>query len=57
MCYIMFIMCYLFPGELDSRGWKLKDIILVHLYVSSMDDFGPLNTVYKKHFGINPPSR
>ncbi|XP_056250336.1 diphthine--ammonia ligase [Seriola aureovittata] len=44
-------------SELDSRGWKIKDIILVHLYVSSMDDFGPLNTVYKKHFGINPPAR
>ncbi|XP_040917486.1 diphthine--ammonia ligase [Toxotes jaculatrix] len=44
-------------SELDSRGWKIKDIILVHLYVSSMEDFGPLNTVYKKHFGINPPAR
>ncbi|XP_018519204.1 diphthine--ammonia ligase isoform X1 [Lates calcarifer] len=44
-------------SELDSRAWKMKDIILVHLYVSSMEDFGPLNTVYKKHFGINPPAR
>ncbi|KAM7376028.1 hypothetical protein PAMP_005778 [Pampus punctatissimus] len=44
-------------SELDSRGWKMKDIILVHLYVRSMEDFGPLNTVYKKHFGINPPAR
>ncbi|XP_071354389.1 diphthine--ammonia ligase isoform X2 [Trachinotus anak] len=44
-------------SELDSRGWKIKDVILVHLYVRSMEDFGPLNTVYKKHFGINPPAR
>ncbi|XP_053192003.1 diphthine--ammonia ligase [Scomber japonicus] len=44
-------------SELDSRGWKMKNIILVHLYVRSMEDFGPLNTVYKKHFGINPPAR
>ncbi|KAF3845007.1 hypothetical protein F7725_008170 [Dissostichus mawsoni] len=44
-------------SELDSRGWKLKDIVLVHLYVSSMEDFVSLNTVYKKHFGINPPAR
>uniref|UniRef100_UPI0037E97F69 diphthine--ammonia ligase isoform X2 n=1 Tax=Semicossyphus pulcher TaxID=241346 RepID=UPI0037E97F69 len=44
-------------SELESRGWKMKDIILVHLYVRSMEDFGPLNTVYKKHFGINPPAR
>ncbi|XP_026195846.1 diphthine--ammonia ligase [Anabas testudineus] len=44
-------------SELDSRGWTMKDIILVHLYVRSMEDFGPLNTVYKTHFGINPPAR
>lgn len=44
-------------GELDSRGWKLQDIILVHLYVKSMRDFVPLNAVYKKHFGVNPPAR
>lgn len=35
----------------------MKDIILVHLYVRSMEDFAPLNAVYKKHFGINPPAR
>ncbi|XP_076604027.1 diphthine--ammonia ligase [Chaetodon auriga] len=44
-------------SELDNRGWKMKDIILVHLYVRSMEDFVPLNTVYKKHFGMNPPAR
>uniref|UniRef100_H2UH67 Diphthine--ammonia ligase n=1 Tax=Takifugu rubripes TaxID=31033 RepID=H2UH67_TAKRU len=33
------------------------DIILVHLYVKSMGDFVPLNAVYKKHFGVNPPAR
>ncbi|XP_042244943.1 diphthine--ammonia ligase [Thunnus maccoyii] len=44
-------------SELDSRGWKMKDIILVHLYVKKMEDFGALNTVYKKHFGTNPPAR
>ncbi|XP_059209978.1 diphthine--ammonia ligase [Centropristis striata] len=44
-------------SELDSRGWKMKDIVLVHLYVRSMEDFVSLNTVYKKHFGLNPPAR
>ncbi|XP_041809730.1 diphthine--ammonia ligase isoform X4 [Chelmon rostratus] len=44
-------------SELDSRGWKMKDIILVHLYVKCMEDFVPLNAVYKKHFGMNPPAR
>lgn len=44
-------------SELESKGWKMKDIVLVHLYVKNMDDFAELNTVYKKHFGINPPAR
>ncbi|XP_045918051.1 diphthine--ammonia ligase isoform X3 [Micropterus dolomieu] len=44
-------------SELDTRCWKMKDIILLHLYVSCMEDFVPLNTVYKKHFGKNPPAR
>lgn len=44
-------------SELDSKGWKMKDIVLVHLYVKNMDDFAELNTVYKKHFGMNPPAR
>ncbi|XP_054651611.1 diphthine--ammonia ligase isoform X3 [Dunckerocampus dactyliophorus] len=46
----------LLQSELNSRGWSMKDIVLVHLYVSHMEDFGPLNTVYKKHFGTNPPA-
>ncbi|XP_056282156.1 diphthine--ammonia ligase isoform X2 [Pseudoliparis swirei] len=44
-------------SELDSRGWKMKDILLVHLYVRSMEDFVALNAVYKEHFGMNPPAR
>ncbi|XP_023133158.2 diphthine--ammonia ligase isoform X2 [Amphiprion ocellaris] len=43
--------------ELDSRAWKMKNIILVHLCVRNMEDFVPLNEVYKKHFGTNPPAR
>ncbi|KAM6973423.1 diphthine--ammonia ligase [Aplochiton taeniatus] len=47
----------LLQGELDRRGWELKNIVLVHLYVRSMADFAALNTVYKTHFGLNPPAR
>ncbi|XP_077477749.1 diphthine--ammonia ligase [Stigmatopora argus] len=47
----------LLQSELDTRGWTMKDIVLVHLYVSSMEDFGQLNAVYKNHFGTNPPAR
>ncbi|XP_035466565.2 diphthine--ammonia ligase isoform X1 [Scophthalmus maximus] len=44
-------------SELDRRGWTLKDVILIHLYVSSMDDYGQLNAIYKQHFCMNPPAR
>ncbi|XP_061650843.1 diphthine--ammonia ligase isoform X2 [Phyllopteryx taeniolatus] len=47
----------LLQSELDDRGWNMKDIVLVHLYVSSMEDFGQLNAVYKNHFTTNPPAR
>ncbi|KAM9356212.1 diphthine--ammonia ligase [Pholidichthys leucotaenia] len=44
-------------SELDSRGWNLKNIILVHLYVRNIEDFVALNAVYSKYFDINPPAR
>uniref|UniRef100_A0A8D3B9I9 Diphthine--ammonia ligase n=2 Tax=Scophthalmus maximus TaxID=52904 RepID=A0A8D3B9I9_SCOMX len=44
-------------SELDRRGWTLKDVILIHLYVRSMDDYGQLNAIYKQHFCMNPPAR
>ncbi|KAM9787957.1 diphthine--ammonia ligase isoform 3-T5 [Syngnathus typhle] len=47
----------LLRSQLDARGWNMKDIVLVHLYVNNMDDFGPLNSVYKNHFSTNPPAR
>ncbi|CAL8296668.1 unnamed protein product, partial [Arctogadus glacialis] len=47
----------LLRAEMDSQGWQMNHIVLVHLYVRDMEDFAALNTVYKKHFGVNPPSR
>ncbi|KAJ0063176.1 hypothetical protein NL108_013198, partial [Boleophthalmus pectinirostris] len=44
-------------SELESKGWHMRDIVLVHLYVKNMEDFAQINTVYKKHFGLNPPAR
>uniref|UniRef100_A0A3P8V350 Diphthine--ammonia ligase n=1 Tax=Cynoglossus semilaevis TaxID=244447 RepID=A0A3P8V350_CYNSE len=44
-------------NHLDINSWTMKDIVLVHLYVSSMEDFGEANAVYKKHFSFNPPAR
>ncbi|KAM9708154.1 diphthine--ammonia ligase [Menidia menidia] len=44
-------------SELDSRGWKMENIVLVHLYVRNIQDFGSLNAVYKNYFDTNPPAR
>uniref|UniRef100_A0A096LQQ1 Diphthine--ammonia ligase n=1 Tax=Poecilia formosa TaxID=48698 RepID=A0A096LQQ1_POEFO len=43
--------------ELQNKAWKMKDIVLVHLYVRNMEDFVSLNAVYRKYFNINPPAR
>ncbi|PWA16300.1 hypothetical protein CCH79_00004746, partial [Gambusia affinis] len=43
--------------ELQIKAWKMKDIVLVHLYVRNMEDFVSLNAVYRKYFDINPPAR
>ncbi|XP_059330206.1 diphthine--ammonia ligase isoform X2 [Ammospiza nelsoni] len=44
-------------ANLTSEGLKLKDIILVHLYVRSMKDFSVINTVYGTEFDLCPPAR
>ncbi|XP_036240279.1 diphthine--ammonia ligase isoform X5 [Molothrus ater] len=42
---------------LTSEGLKLKDIILVHLYMKSMKDFSVINSVYVTEFDLCPPAR
>ncbi|XP_065695993.1 diphthine--ammonia ligase isoform X6 [Patagioenas fasciata] len=44
-------------ANMDSEGLKLKDIILVHLYVKSMKDFDVINSVYVTEFDLCPPAR
>lgn len=44
-------------SELEGNGWKMTDIVLIHLYVKNMEDFTALNSVYKTHFAVNPPAR
>lgn len=38
-------------------NWSLSDLCMIHLYISDMNDFGAINDVYKKYFGLNPPAR
>nr|XP_030130420.3 diphthine--ammonia ligase isoform X1 [Taeniopygia guttata] len=44
-------------ANLTSEGLKLKDIILVHLYMKSMKDFSVVNSVYVTEFDLCPPTR
>ncbi|NWU93701.1 DPH6 ligase, partial [Upupa epops] len=44
-------------ANMTSEGLKLKDIILVHLYVKSMKDFNIINSVYVTEFDLCPPAR
>ncbi|NXY70958.1 DPH6 ligase, partial [Glareola pratincola] len=44
-------------ANMTSEGLKLKDIILVHLYMKSMKDFNVTNSVYVTEFDLCPPAR
>ncbi|XP_010006006.1 PREDICTED: diphthine--ammonia ligase [Chaetura pelagica] len=44
-------------ANMTSEGLKLKDIILVHLYVKNMEDFDVINSVYVTEFDLCPPAR
>uniref|UniRef100_A0A663DRG3 Diphthine--ammonia ligase n=2 Tax=Aquila chrysaetos chrysaetos TaxID=223781 RepID=A0A663DRG3_AQUCH len=44
-------------ANMTSEGLKLKDIILVHLYMKSMKDFNVINSVYVTQFDLCPPAR
>ncbi|XP_067847482.1 diphthine--ammonia ligase [Heptranchias perlo] len=43
--------------ELEMKEYMLSDIILVHLYVKNMSDFGIINSIYQAYFNLNPPAR
>lgn len=57
--YSVFNSCIFFypAANLASEGLKLKDIILVHLYMKSMKDFSVINSVYVTEFDLCPPAR
>ncbi|XP_021257393.1 diphthine--ammonia ligase isoform X7 [Numida meleagris] len=44
-------------ATVTSEGLKLRDIILVHLYMKSMKDFNAINSVYVTEFDLCPPAR
>jgi diphthine-ammonia ligase len=43
--------------KLYKRSLNWKDVVTVNVFVSNMDDFGRINTIYKQFFDINPSPR
>ncbi|XP_056624487.1 LOW QUALITY PROTEIN: diphthine--ammonia ligase [Triplophysa dalaica] len=47
----------LLQSEVQARGLLLDDVVLVHLYVSDLQNFSLINSVYCSFFKHNPPAR
>lgn len=41
----------------SSNGYNMRDICLVHIFCSDMNDFARINSVYENYFESNPPAR
>ncbi|KAJ3026125.1 UNVERIFIED_CONTAM: ATP binding domain 4 [Siphonaria sp. JEL0065] len=44
-------------GLLKFHGFEWKHVIMMHLFVADMNEFGLLNSVYGSFLGTNPPTR
>uniref|UniRef100_A0A672SFE6 Diphthine--ammonia ligase n=1 Tax=Sinocyclocheilus grahami TaxID=75366 RepID=A0A672SFE6_SINGR len=44
-------------GQLQENGLLMKHVLLVHLYVSDIENFSQINSVYCTYFTHNPPAR
>ena len=42
---------------LEAAGYSLKDVVKVHVYLSSREDFKPMNEVYGEYFRDVKPAR
>ena len=50
------VLAPLYPG--DAPPASAADVVYVHLYLSEMSHFGPINAHYRRYFGTHlPPSR
>ncbi|XP_016420216.1 diphthine--ammonia ligase-like [Sinocyclocheilus rhinocerous] len=47
----------LLQRQLQENGLLMKHVLLVHLYVSEMENFSLINSVYCTYFTHNPPAR
>ncbi|KZT62931.1 hypothetical protein CALCODRAFT_526295 [Calocera cornea HHB12733] len=44
-------------AHLQERGFTLADIAQINLFISCMDTFASINTIYSTYFGTSPPTR
>ncbi len=42
---------------LEAKGLEMGDIVKTTVYISDMDYFGEMNSVYEEFFGEDPPAR
>ncbi|XP_059375472.1 diphthine--ammonia ligase isoform X2 [Carassius carassius] len=47
----------LLQRQLQEKGLLMKHVLLVHLYVSDMENFSQINSVYCSYFPLSPPAR
>lgn len=41
----------------EGMGSTMEDVLMVNIYLSSLEVFEEMNAVYKEFFPINPPAR
>jgi 2-iminobutanoate/2-iminopropanoate deaminase len=44
-------------GVLEACGSSLDRVLKTTVFLKDMNDFGPMNEVYARHFSTNPPAR
>jgi 2-iminobutanoate/2-iminopropanoate deaminase len=42
---------------LESAGFTMQQVVKTTVFVTSMDNFAPINGVYARYFAENPPAR
>jgi 2-iminobutanoate/2-iminopropanoate deaminase len=42
---------------LESAGFTMQQVVKTTVFATSMDNFAPINEVYARYFGENPPAR
>ena len=42
---------------LEAAGSSMADVLKTTVFISDMDDFAAMNTVYRRHFKEDPPAR